>query len=363
MPEPILPPARHEHTDATSRAALIAFPTILAGLLLSVLAVWWIYPGTTVDRRLPSPIPHYPSPRLQSDPAADMRKFRDDGTGPVEQFRLGRSRQGNRPYPDRRRDAPHRCLRHPGLAEMILFALLLMMLYGQRAQAATDLSNFAYDQHPGAQLPLTVPLKDAFGHGITLGQVLAHRPAILALGYFHCPNLCGLVRDDLMNALGRLNAPRTYSLVVLSIDPAETPADALSAQRADSARFEPAADWDYLTGSEQAVRSITDAVGFRSRFDPASKQFLHPAGLVFLTRTGTVSSYLLGLGYQPSDVGLGIAQGGQRRHRPRVADPAAVLSLRPHDRPLHPGDRSHPPARCRDHRSARRRNRHPGPAP
>jgi protein SCO1/2 len=191
---------------------------------------------------------------------------------------------------------------------MILFALLLMMLYGQRAQAATDLSNFAYDQHPGAQLPLTVPLKDAFGHGITLGQVLAHRPAILALGYFHCPNLCGLVRDDLMNALGRLNAPRTYSLVVLSIDPAETPADALSAQRADSARFEPAADWDYLTGSEQAVRSITDAVGFRSRFDPASKQFFHPAGLVFLTRTGTVSSYLLGLGYQPSDLGLGIAR-------------------------------------------------------
>lgn len=75
MPEPILPPARYEHTDAGSRSALIAFPAILAGLLLSVLLVWWIYPGTTVDRRLPSPIPTYPSPRLQSDPAADMAKF------------------------------------------------------------------------------------------------------------------------------------------------------------------------------------------------------------------------------------------------------------------------------------------------
>jgi hypothetical protein len=77
MPEPILPPARYEHTDASPRAALIAFPAILAGLLLSVLLVWWIYPGTTVDRRLPSPIPNYPAPRLQSDPAADMRKFRE----------------------------------------------------------------------------------------------------------------------------------------------------------------------------------------------------------------------------------------------------------------------------------------------
>jgi hypothetical protein len=77
MPEPVLPPARYEPADARSRAALIAFPAILAGLLLSVLLVWWIYPGTTVDRRLPSQIPHYPSPRLQSDPAADMRKLRE----------------------------------------------------------------------------------------------------------------------------------------------------------------------------------------------------------------------------------------------------------------------------------------------
>jgi protein SCO1/2 len=191
---------------------------------------------------------------------------------------------------------------------MILFALLLMLLCGQHAQAATDFSEFAYDQHPGAQLPLATPFKDAFGHAVTLGQSLAHRPTILALGYFHCPNLCGLVRDDLMNALGRLDTQRNYSLVVLSIDPSETPADARAAQQADMARFQPAAGWHYLTGSAQAVRSITDAVGFRARFDAAHKQFLHPAGLVFLTQTGTVSSYLLGLGYQPSDVGLGIAR-------------------------------------------------------
>ncbi|MDR3533498.1 MAG: hypothetical protein P4L90_23430 [Rhodopila sp.] len=77
MPEPVLSPARYESADATSRAASIAFPAILAGLLLSVLLVWWIYPATTVDRRLPSPIPQYPPPRLQSDPAADMQKFRE----------------------------------------------------------------------------------------------------------------------------------------------------------------------------------------------------------------------------------------------------------------------------------------------
>jgi protein SCO1/2 len=191
---------------------------------------------------------------------------------------------------------------------MIRLALLLILLCGQHAEAATDFSTFAYDQHPGAQLPLTAPFEDASGHATTLGQALAYRPAILVLGYFHCPNLCGLVRDDLMKALSSLDAPLNYSLVVLSIDPSETPADARSAQQADAARFEPVMNGHYLTGSAAAVRSVTDAVGLRAQFDSMNKQFLHPAGLVFLTRTGIVSSYLLGLGYQPSDVGLGIAR-------------------------------------------------------
>ena len=119
---------------------------------------------------------------------------------------------------------------------------------------------------------------------MTLRQALAHRPTILALGYFHCPNLCGLVRDDLMKALSSLDAPPDYSLVVLSIDPSETPADA---------RVRPAGrrcplrtgrcDWHYLTGVRRpSGRSPTRSASGRGSM-PASKQFLHPAGLVFLT--------------------------------------------------------------------------------
>ena len=194
---------------------------------------------------------------------------------------------------------------------MMLFALLLMLLCGSHAWAADDLSAFSYQQRPGNQVPLAVPFKDQQGNAMTLGQAVGRRPTILALGYFHCPNLCGLVRDDLMNALSRLDGARGYRLVVLSIDPSETAADARSAFATDAARFDHpdrTGGWHYLTGSASAIRSVTEAVGFRSRFDSADKQFLHPAGIVFLTGAGTVSSYLLGLGYQPSDVGLGVTR-------------------------------------------------------
>lgn len=194
---------------------------------------------------------------------------------------------------------------------MWLLALLILLLLGSSAKAATDLSGFAYDQRPGSQVPLGVTLHDQAGRTLTLGQAIEGRPTVLALGYFHCPNLCGLVRDDLMQALSRLEAPPAYNLVVLSIDPGETVADAHTALQADQTRFGPpgqTAHWHYLVGSADGIKSVSEAVGFRSRFDAANKQFLHPAGLVFLTGGGTVSSYLLGLGYQPSDVGLGLTR-------------------------------------------------------
>ncbi len=193
----------------------------------------------------------------------------------------------------------------------LVAAWLAPLLYSPPVSASYDAADFAYDQKPGSQVPLDVPLRDEAGKPVTLQQVLGQSPTILALGYFHCPNLCGLVRQDLIDALSHLDAAHHYKLVALSVDPAEMGQDASTAKSADIAHFgQPgaAANWHYLTGPASSIEAISSAVGFRSRFDTTAKQFLHPAGLVFLTAHGSVSSYLLGLGYKPSDVGLGITR-------------------------------------------------------
>jgi len=198
---------------------------------------------------------------------------------------------------------------------MRALALALLALLCGPARA-DDPGAFAYEQRLGDTVPLGTQLRNENGRLVDLAMVMAGRPTIIALGYFHCPNLCGLVRADLMNALAGsgLDGRRDYSLVVLSIDPSETPADARAARAEDVARFDhpdQTGDWHYLTGSAPAVAAVTQAVGFRSRFDPDAKQFLHPAGLVFLTDRGVVSGYLLGLGYQPGDLRLGVARAAQ----------------------------------------------------
>lgn len=194
-----------------------------------------------------------------------------------------------------------------------LFLLLLCLLVPPISAdaVAPNLAALAYHENPGAQLPLGARFRDEAGRAVQLRDLLGAGPAILALVYFHCPNLCGVVQNDLLHALdlSGLKTPADYRLIAISIDPAETTADAARAKQSDLARYPaPGADrgWHFLTGDTASIRAAADAVGFADRFDPALKQFLHPTGIVFLTAGGRVSGYLLGIGYQPGDVTAGV---------------------------------------------------------
>ncbi|WP_237477355.1 SCO family protein [Lichenibacterium dinghuense] len=197
--------------------------------------------------------------------------------------------------------------------------LVALLLAAPAAARADDLSDFAFEQRPGAAVPAAPAFTEADGRRIAFGDLLGHRPVVLALGYFSCPTLCSVVRDDLLEALSHtgLRAGADYDLASVSIDPAETPADAAKAEADDAARYPGAAGapvvagggttplppgWHFLTGDGASVAAVAAAVGFRSRYDAHLKQFLHPAGIVVLTPEGRVSGYVLGVGYHAGDL-------------------------------------------------------------
>jgi len=55
-----------------------------------------------------------------------------------------------------------------------------------------------------------------------------------------------------------------------------------------------------------------------------NRQFLHPAGVVFLGPTGRVSGYLLGVGYSPGDLALGVTR-ASKGGLERAATPILLL--------------------------------------
>ncbi len=185
------------------------------------------------------------------------------------------------------------------------------LLAASPAARADDMSDYAFEQRPGAAVPASSIFTEADGRTIAFGQIFGRRPIVLALGYFHCPSLCSVVRDDLLDALSHagLRAGADYDLVSLSIDPSETRADAAAAEADDAARYPVAAGgesapsgWHFLTGDAAAVAAVASAVGFKSRYDEHLKQFLHPAGVAVLTPEGRVSGYVLGVGYHAGDL-------------------------------------------------------------
>ena len=54
----------------------------------------------------------------------------------------------------------------------------------------------------GEPLPMDLPLTDSSGRAVHLGDAFNDgRAVLLVLGYYRCPQLCGLVMHDLLHAL------------------------------------------------------------------------------------------------------------------------------------------------------------------
>jgi hypothetical protein len=72
----LIPPARVETRDIPPGFIWAAVATCAVLLLACALLVVWLYPQSILDQRIEGPLPVYPEPRLQPDPAADMRRFK-----------------------------------------------------------------------------------------------------------------------------------------------------------------------------------------------------------------------------------------------------------------------------------------------
>jgi protein SCO1/2 len=167
-----------------------------------------------------------------------------------------------------------------------------------------------FDQELGAQVPLDTLFHEASGKAIHLRGLLHGKPVLLVPGYFTCKTLCSVVRTGVAKGVrGTGFTPGTqFDVVLVSIDPKETPADARHAQQMDTANHPGAgvAQWHYLTGSQTSIAPLMHGIGFRYMFDARSDQFDHATGIVVLTPEGKVSQYLFGVKFPAETLRLAL---------------------------------------------------------
>lgn len=181
-----------------------------------------------------------------------------------------------------------------------------------------ELKKVSFEQNLGVQVPLDLPFRDETGRAVQLSQYFTGRPVVLALVYYECPMLCVQALNGLVKSLKvlALEPGRDYSIVTVSFNPEETPAQAAAKKDEYVARLKrpgAAEAWHFLTGTEASIRLLTDTVGFHYVYDAATKQFAHPTGMIVLTPEGKTSKYVYGIDYGPRDLRLALVEASDHK--------------------------------------------------
>lgn len=192
------------------------------------------------------------------------------------------------------------------------------------------LEQVRWEQKLGGQLPLSATFNDETGKQVQLGQYFnGKRPVVLAMVFFNCTMLCTQVVNGTMESLKDVpyQAGKDYDVVVVSINPKETPALAADKKKNYLAEYglsKNADGFHFLTGTNENIKKVTNAAGFFYNYDKTTDQFAHPGGIVVNTPQGKVARYLTGVLFEPRDMKLALLEAGESK----IGSPVDLVLLR-----------------------------------
>ncbi|MCG8606322.1 SCO family protein [bacterium] len=187
------------------------------------------------------------------------------------------------------------------------------------ASAKPDiLTTVGIDQRLNENISLDLRFQDETGQTVELREYFSEKPVVLALVYYECPMLCTMILNGILKSLKALKftVGEEFDVVTVSFDPKETADLAADKKRAYLLKYDrPKAEngWHFLTGDQNSIDALTEAVGFRYEYDEQSKQFVHASGIMVLTPEGTLSRYFYGVEYSPRDLRLGLIEASENK--------------------------------------------------
>jgi protein SCO1/2 len=189
----------------------------------------------------------------------------------------------------------------------------------------------------GAKVPLDLRFRDHDGKEVALGDLVrGDLPVVLTFNYSSCPMLCSMQLDGVVDGLGAvdLGVGEQFRVITVVIEPKETPERANETREAyldklqtrNPVRRGPAqrGGWTFLVAArhdeDAAIRRLAESVGFAYRYVPERAEWAHPAVLVFLSPSGTVTRYVHGIQYDPKELFTSVVRAG-------TAEPSASVGF------------------------------------
>ncbi|CAN5538508.1 SCO family protein [soil metagenome] len=194
-----------------------------------------------------------------------------------------------------------------------LAALSVVSAFGQEESSKLT-QQMGITQKLGALIPQDAKFKDETGKDVTMADMFQGRPLVIVPIFFSCKTMCVTLTDGLASTLAKgtkydeLMPGRDFDVVMLSINPKETP-DLAKAKKAEIFnmltppkngkedtvwRAKAEKGWHMLTGSYDQILKVTNAIGFKYRWDPTLDLINHPTMTLVASTSGKVVGYMIG---------------------------------------------------------------------
>jgi protein SCO1 len=175
---------------------------------------------------------------------------------------------------------------------IFLVTITIGFLSSLASLAASDHDHMSHMMKPAEPLPgtsiynLTSSWTNQDGNRVNL-ESLRGTPAVVAMGYTSCKDICPMIVADMMAIEDRAKASSMPGVhyVFFSLDTAVDTPERLTAYAKD--RGLDLGDWVLFNGDDKAVRELAAALGVRYRRD-ASGGFDHSAIITILDAEGRI---------------------------------------------------------------------------
>lgn len=164
------------------------------------------------------------------------------------------------------------------------------------------------DEQLGSFLPAEARFLDSEGREVTVGDFLDNdRPLMVNFIYHNCPMLCSITLEALGMTLSDMDwtPGEEFDVISVSFGAGETPEMAARAKERMLTKLDRdgAADgWHFLVGDSTNIALLTQSVGYSFKWVAATREYAHPAALIFAGDDGKVTRYLHGLDLPADDV-------------------------------------------------------------
>ena len=111
---------------------------------------------------------------------------------------------------------------------------------------------------------------------------------------------------------------KDYQIITISFNPLDTPERAVlkKVNYIQQIPEDQSKSWIYLTGWQENITKITDAVGYH--YKPTGLDFAHPSALIILSPQGKITRYLFGISFLPFDLKMALIEAQKGLARPAI---------------------------------------------